>query len=152
MFLKINLVISLGSFILGIMFSIYASYIQMEEAKSFAITFFFPVISGIMLLNILVFIFPQFSLHRHLERAKESFLEKFEEIYEVKRFQYLNLAFIDNLEEKTLLLSEVQTLNQMIIEIEGIKTWPFDYNHLTTLLIGIAFPFLPLIFEILFIL
>jgi hypothetical protein len=152
MFLKINLVISLAAFMLAIMFSIYTGYILQEEARDFATSFFFPIISGIMLFNIIVFLFPQFSLHKHLERVKESFLEKFEEIYEVKRFQYLNLAFVDNLEEKTLLLSELQTLNQMITDIEDINTWPFNYNQLTTLLIGVAFPFLPLIFEILFIL
>lgn len=152
MFLKINLGISLGSFMLGIMFSIYSSNILQEEAKSFAMIGFFPLISGIMVLNLIVFIFPQFSLHKHLERVKESFLEKFEEVGEIKRFQYLNLAFTDNLEEKQTLLSELQTLNQIIEDFESISTWPFNYNQLTTLLIGIAFPFLPLIFEILFIL
>ncbi|MFX0181909.1 MAG: hypothetical protein ACFE95_02405 [Candidatus Hodarchaeota archaeon] len=150
MFLKINLGVSLGTFFLGILFSIYTSYILQEEVKSFVISFFFPVIAGIMLFNLIVFIFPQFSLHRHLVRVKEFFLEKFEEVYEIKRFQYLNFAFIDNLEEKNLLLSELQTLNQMIADIEGILTWPFNYNHLSTLLIGLIFPFLPLIFEILF--
>jgi hypothetical protein len=152
MFLKINLVISSATFVMGIMFSIYTGYVLQEEAKSFALSFFFPLMSVVMVFNIIVFLFPQYSLHRHLERVKESFLEKFEEIYEVKRFQYLNLAFTENLEEKTSLLSELQTLNQMIIDIEDIMTWPFNYNQLTTLLIGVAFPFLPLIFEILFIL
>ncbi|MHA1967017.1 MAG: hypothetical protein ACW964_04360 [Candidatus Hodarchaeales archaeon] len=147
MFLKINLLISLGTFIIGMMFSIYTSYIINVEARNYTLTFFFPIISGIMILNLLVFIFPQFSLHNHLELAKESFLEKIEEIYEVKRFQYLNLAFDDNLEEKKekeLLLSELQALNQMIIDIEDIITWPFNYNQIGTLLFGIAFPFLPL--------
>ncbi|MHA2289975.1 MAG: hypothetical protein ACXABG_14415, partial [Promethearchaeota archaeon] len=48
-FLKINLGISLATFTLGIMFSIYTSYILQEEAKSFALSFFFPFIAGIML-------------------------------------------------------------------------------------------------------
>ncbi|MFX0152398.1 MAG: hypothetical protein ACFFAJ_16545 [Candidatus Hodarchaeota archaeon] len=150
MFLKINLGVSLATFVLGILFSIYTSYTLQEEAKSFAISFFFPIIAGVMLFNLIVFIFPQLSLHRHLARVKEFILEKFEEIYEIKRFQYLNFAFNDNLEEKNSLLSELQTLNQMIVDIEDIPTWPFNYNHLTTLFIGLIFPFLPLIFEILF--
>jgi hypothetical protein len=152
MFLKINLGISLVTFFLGILFSIYTSYILLEKAKIFAYSFFFPFIAGIMLFNLIIFIFPQFSLHRHLKRVKKSFLEKFEDIYEIKSIQYLNLAFSDNSEEKTLLLNEIHTLNHMIIDIEGIFTWPFNYNQLTTLLIGLIFPFFPLIFEIFFIL
>ena len=80
---------------------------------------------------------------------KEFFLEKFEEKYEIKWLQYLNFDSIDNSEEKQLLLSELLTLNQIIVDIESISTWPFNYNHLTALLIGLIFPFLPLIFEIL---
>jgi hypothetical protein len=149
MFLKINLGVALISFIFVILVSFVSSTIQQEEAKTLAIFVFFPFITGIMLFNLIVFIFPQFSLHRHLESVKESFLEKYEEIYEIKRFQYINFAFIDNLEEKNLLLSELQTLNQIIEEIEGLKTWPFNYNQLATLIIGSLFAFLPLIIDIL---
>jgi hypothetical protein len=151
MFLRINLGVALASFIMGIMFSIYTSYVLEEEVRNLVLSLFYPIISGIMMFNFILFIFPQFSIHRHLERVKESFLEKFEEIYEIKRFEYLSFESIDNLEEKNLLLSELQTLNQMIESIEGIDTWPFNYNHLTTLFIGLIFPFLPLIIEILFI-
>jgi hypothetical protein len=148
-FLEINLGISLVTFILAIMTSIYTSYILQEEARNFANAFIFVIISGIMLFNLIVFIFPQFSLHRQLDRVKDFFLENFEEKYEVKWLQYLKIDSIENSEEKRLLLSELRTLNQIIVDIESISTWPFNYNHLTTLIIGLIFPFLPLIFEIL---
>ena len=54
------------------------------------------------------------------------------------------------LKEKHLFLNELQTLNQIIQDLDGLDTWPFNYNQLTTLLIGLVFPFLPLVFEILF--
>ncbi len=149
MFLKINIGISIVAFV-GIMALIYFSNILDDQLINFAILSFIPVTAGIMLFNLIVFIFPQYSLHRHLDHIKEFFLEKFEEKYEIKRFQYLNFTSIENLEEKQLLLSELQTLSQIIEDTEGILTWPFNFNHLTTLLVGLIFPFLPLLIEILF--
>ncbi|MHA2298104.1 MAG: hypothetical protein ACXAEU_09580 [Candidatus Hodarchaeales archaeon] len=154
MFLKLNLGISLGAFITVIMASNYFSNILQEEARNFASSFFFPILSGIMLLNLTVFIFPQWSLHRHLERVKESFLESLSVVTD-NMLQYLDFTFTDNLEEneeRQLLLSELQALNQIIEQTESFVTWPFDYNQVVTLLIGLIFPFIPLIFEILFIL
>ncbi|MHA1967019.1 MAG: hypothetical protein ACW964_04370 [Candidatus Hodarchaeales archaeon] len=155
MFLKINIGISIGSFILGIMASIYYSNIVQEEARRFAMSLFFPTISGLMLLNLTVFIFPQWSLHRHLKRIKESFLDYISNYMDLQSVRYLNLTFTYNLEEKKekeLLLSELQTLNQIIEQTEGFLTWPFNYNQVATLMIGLIFPFLPLFIEILFIL
>ncbi|MHA2227251.1 MAG: hypothetical protein ACXAC8_18690 [Candidatus Hodarchaeales archaeon] len=154
MFLKLNIGISIGSFTMVIMALNYFSNILQEEARQFASSTFFPMISGIMLLNIMVFIFPQWSLHRHLERVKKSFLESISN-YAENRFQDLHFTFTDNLEEneeRQLLLSELQTLNQITEQTESFITWPFDYNQVAALLIGLLFPFIPLIFEILFIL
>jgi len=151
LFLKINIGVSVATFIIALLFSVYISNIVLPGAKNFANYFFFTFLSAMMTFNVIVFLFPQYSLHRHLERVKNSFLDKFEEIYEIKKFQYLNFAFVENLEEKNLLLGELQILHQLIVDIEEISTWPFNYNHLTTLIIGLIFPFLPLLFEILFI-
>ena len=151
LFLKINIGVSIATFIIALLFSVYTSNIILPEAKNFANYFFFTFLSAMMIFNLTVFLFPQYSLHRHLESVKNSFLEKFEEIYEIKKFQYLDFAFVENLEKKNLLLGELQTLHQLIVDIEEISTWPFNYNHLTTLIIGLIFPFLPLLFEILFI-
>ncbi|UCG00360.1 MAG: hypothetical protein JSW11_11995 [Candidatus Heimdallarchaeota archaeon] len=155
MFLKINIGISIGTVILVLMASIYISNILEEEVRTFAISSFFPMIPGIMLLNLAVFIFPQYSLHRHLERIKKAFLDYISHFADLRSGQYLNFTFTDNLEEgkeRQLLLSELQTLNQIIEQAEGFSTWPFDYNHVTTLLIGLILPFATLIIEILFIL
>ncbi|MFX0084367.1 MAG: hypothetical protein ACFFAU_01735 [Candidatus Hodarchaeota archaeon] len=73
----------------------------------------------------------------------------------MKSVQYLNFTFTDNLEEteeKKLFLSEIKTINQIIEQMEGFISWPFNYNQITTLLIGLIFLFVPLIIEILFIL
>jgi hypothetical protein len=151
MFLRLNIVIALATFIVGIMISIYTSYILQEDVRNYSFSFFFLFLSGIMLFNFIVFIFPQYSLHRHLESVKGSFLEKFDEIYVIKKFQYLDFALKEKSEEKNFLLNELQTIHQIIGDIEEISTWPFNYNHLVTLSIGLIFPFLPLIVEILFI-
>ncbi len=126
MFLKINLGIALGIFLAVAGTLVYFSYFQQEEIMILAFYTWGPLIIGGMMLNLVIFIFPQFSLHKQLKRAKSILMKKFDEIYEIKRSQYLNFAFNDNLEEKNLLLSELQTLNQMVEDIEGVKTWPFN--------------------------
>jgi hypothetical protein len=151
MFLKLNLGFSLGTFIMVILATIYFSNILEEEAKQFAISSFFPVIPGIMLLNLAVFIFPQYSLHRHLGRIKNSFLDYISSYMDIKSAQYLNITLIDNLEEKEesfLLLNELRKINRIIEEIEDFFTWPFNYNQVATLLVGLIFPFAPLIIEL----
>ncbi|MHA2106014.1 MAG: hypothetical protein ACW981_21510 [Candidatus Hodarchaeales archaeon] len=148
MFLKINLGIALGSFLIAAGTMVYISYIRQEEIIVIAVSFFFPLILGIMVLNLIIFIFPQVSIHNQLERAKSILMEKFEEIYEIKRFQYLRYAFDDNLEEKNMLLSELQTLDHMVEEIDEVKTWPFNYGQITTIILGSLFAFLPLIIDL----
>ncbi|MHA2224842.1 MAG: hypothetical protein ACXAC8_06540 [Candidatus Hodarchaeales archaeon] len=154
MFLKINIGISIGTGIMVLMASNYFSNIQLEEARSFATTTFYPILLGIMLLNFAVFIIPQWSLHRHLERIKKSFLDYISNYVDLKSIQYLNFVSTDDLEEqeeKQLLLRELQTLNHIIEDTEGFLTWPFNYNQVATLLIGLVFPFVILMIEILFI-
>ncbi len=73
---------------------------------------------------------------------------------DLKSVQYLNFTYSDNLEEqkgRQLLLSELRIFNQIIEQTEGFLTWPFDYNQVAALLIGLIFPFVTLIIELLFI-
>ena len=105
-----------------------------------------------MLHNLAVFIFPQFSLHRHLERIIKSVLDNISNFIDFKSVKYLNFTITDNLEERQVFLSELKTLNQMIEQTEVFLTWPFNYNQVATLLISLLFNVILLIIEILFIL
>ncbi|MFX1514192.1 MAG: hypothetical protein ACFFCQ_16565 [Promethearchaeota archaeon] len=94
------------------------------------------------LINLLLFLFPQWDFHNQLEIVKGSMIESPQDIFELKKFQFLSIVDKEAKEAKESLVIEIQTLTSIIDDIESLMTWPFDYDQLFSLIGGILIPFI----------
>ncbi|MHA2365374.1 MAG: hypothetical protein ACXAC7_15555 [Candidatus Hodarchaeales archaeon] len=151
--LKVNLAIVL-SFLIGGISILWMFYGVGSSGDAESITYglalwgLFMLVSG--LINILLFLLPQWSFHNQLERVKGSMIESIEDIFELKKFKFLQIVDKDAKDEKESLAIEMQTLSSIIEDIENIATWPFDYEQLVSLIGGILLPAILVIISIMY--
>lgn len=147
--LRINVVISICLALIGLYVFFFVSAIENEQTQFVVIVFGSGVIILLLLINLFLFIFPQFSLHSQLEGARNSMIEAIEEIYELKKIQYLQIAAATKTakEDKELLWLEMQALIHLTEELESILTWPFNYPQLATLIGGSLLALIPVILQ-----
>lgn len=100
------------------------------------LTVFFMII--FFSIDVFLFFYPQFSLHRILKESKDEMIE----IFDRKRYEkkILLIGQKSNLtpEEKQELWVDIKFLNYLVDELNEFLTWPFNYKQLFTLLFSIA--------------
>ncbi|MFQ5979704.1 MAG: hypothetical protein ACE5OZ_16365 [Candidatus Heimdallarchaeota archaeon] len=141
--LRVNIIISIGLALIGLFVFLFVSGITDEETRFMVAAIAFGAIIFIILVNLFLFLFPQISLHNQLERARNSMIESLEELYELKKFQYLQIAATSAKENKEILWTDMQALIHLTEELESILTWPFNYPQLLTLLGGSLLALIP---------
>ncbi len=145
-FLPINLLILTFVTIFALMASEFISNLDVQSAFFFRILLLIVVII-FLLMDFFLFLFPQLSLKNLIEEGKILTIETLEEIYESKKFQWLSMANRQNDDFKRGLWDEVQILKNMIIDIENLLVWPFNYKQALTLFTTSILPLIPFLWQ-----
>ena len=100
-----------------------------------------------VILDLVLFLYPQITLKRAIEEGKTITIDALEEVYELRRFQYLSILNSDENGKKEFLWNEINHLREMIQEIEKILVWPYNYKQLFGILSSSMVPIITFIFS-----
>ena len=104
---------------------------------------------------IILFIFPQYNLHSLMARSKDIFMLNLLTLQEFLRFQFLAVlqeamadSKIEDHEIRARLPSTIEIIDKMVLDVNTLLTWPFNYTQVLSLFAGTFSLMIPIATEI----
>lgn len=128
--------INIGIFIINVLtLGIFIIFNQVDEVGKFeTLSIYASLVSiSLFLIGLFVFIYPQVSIWLLIREEKLRILDRLEEIYQVKEFEWLSLDGTHELERKKFLIDEINLLSTIISKNGSISSLPSNYRQILTI-------------------
>lgn len=113
-------------------------------------TSYFALLGVVIVLEILTFLWPMFSIHREMQRQKDRHLREADQLGRAIRERRRELEIADDVQRREVLSDQLQAMTERYHAIENMPTWPVDFKtkrRFTLSNLALITPFLGLILE-----